>query len=421
MTTSYALEEHLVAPFPTSVSLVDDVEIERRYFSSLKVVGVHDHLAATDGGGARIHQRQVARLAAEHQGTPDAAGPGERSRGIEGRPRTRCQPGRERAQVGKAVPVDVELLMRDVAVAVRIEGQGVAGDIGAVVDQLLRDAVPAGVLGAVVVVVHAAELDFHPVEVQVEGRLQNGLVGGEASVIAVRVLDFRIQVVAEFLAAQPARPADLGGADPLFPGTGFQADRPGDAVLARPDVRGLRVEVDVSPDLGGSVNGRCRAANDVHPVGGGDGRRVVARVVKAANAPEIGLARRPADVQRAGHAEERLRETAGRERNQFVDVPDDETAHHLFADRRGRTRRFQYRLVEPEDRPDIAAGHAAEIRGDDDFFDFVVVHIALGRRIARAGDDDGQRDCRKPRKHAKAGRAVVGSIHHLLRATGSRF
>ena len=304
------------------------------------------------------------------------------------------QSGGERVQIREAIAIDIELLVRNAAVAVRIQRQRLPGDIGAVVDEILCQAIPAADLVAQVVVVHAAELQPKAgCQVGVERRLQQRLPRAGVAVVAVRVLGFRIGVVAEISIPERIRAAELGAQDAFLPTTDIDADgaRPaGNELSGFLDPGGLWVEVEITADLGRSVDGRGRSADDIDAVGRTDRRRVIAGIVEPAHPPEIGLAGRAPDVEGPGDAEEGLRERAGCQRDQLVDVAHVEAVHHFSADRRYGPRRLQQRPVEAEDSLHGIPRQAAEIADNHDFLDNAGGGLAFGfvlRGIARCGED----------------------------------
>ena len=273
-------------------------------------------------------------------------------------------------------------------------------DVGAGVDQVLRQAIPSGVLGARELVEHAAELQANGAHVHVERRLDERLRDVAVVVVAAGVLGLGIQPIAEVLAAKTPRTTHFRRGDPSAPRAEVHARAAGglfDELSCRLDARRLRIEIEVAADLRRAVDRRRWPADDVDPLGRADGRRIVARIVESPDAPEIGLAGRPADVEGAGDAEERLREAARRQRDQLVDVADVETRHHLVADGGRGTRRIEQRPTESEHRAHLVVRQAVEVGGDDQFLDVVV---GVGSSGCRSGTHRGQshedRDAQRP-------------------------
>ena len=206
----------------------------------------------------------------------------ERPRAVESGGRSRHETRGERAQVSKAVPIDIELLVGDITVTIHVEGWERSRDVRAVVDQVLRESIPATELVAVVVVDHAAELQLDRPCVEVEGRLQDRLPRRAVSVVASRVFHLGVEPIAEAFAREPAGPAQLHRDHAPVPGSQVdaQGSRPGcNELAAFLDTRRLRVEVQVAAHLSGTVDRRRRTAHDVHSARRGDGRGVVARIL----------------------------------------------------------------------------------------------------------------------------------------------
>ena len=380
------LEEQLVLPFPSAVRGEDDVEVQGGDVVVQVVFRHHQHLAAVDGGDAHIGERQQFGIAPEHGRGADRA---DTVVGVARNERARVarrQAGGERVQVGETVAVDIELPVRNVSVPVRVQRQRPAGHVKAMIDQVLGQPVPSGVLVARIVVVHAAKLDPHLiVQVHVERRLRQALIVYGVPIVAVGILKLGIEVVPELLAPDAAGPADLRGRDALVPASRARADGAcclADELAGFLDPGGLGIEVQVPADLGGTVDGRSRPAHDVDAAGCADGRWVVAWVVQPPNPAEVRLAGGAPDIQGPRDAEEGLRESARRHRDQFVDVAHVEAGHHLLADGGGGPGRVQQRLAEAEHGLNVLAGQAAEVADDHDFLKLLSVR-RLGDRSAR--------------------------------------
>ena len=361
------LEEQLVAPGPRAGRLEDGVEVERGHGVAAEILRRDVHLAAAQLRRARVRQRPQVGIAAEHRrGSERAYG---RSGGVQTRRSAGRQASDERSEVRKPVAVHVELLVRDAAVAVLVQRQRLAGEVGSIVDQGLAQAVPAAHLVAVVVVVHAAELQLQAARhVDVERRLQQHVLGVGVLVVAARIFRLRVQPIAESLAANAPRAAHFRGEHQAVPRSEIQpkcGDGVVDELAGLLDARGFRAEVQIAADLGRAVDGRGRPAHDVHPRRGADGRRIVAGIVQPAHAAKVGLAAGAANVQCASHAEERLREGPGREGDEFVDVAHVEPRQHLVAHRGGGARRFEQRLLEPRQRRHAFARQAGQVRTHD--------------------------------------------------------
>jgi hypothetical protein len=344
------LVEALVGELHAVRQIPHEVEVERDDVVLQRVVLLHEHVAAAQLRGARVEQPHVRVVV---QDVDDFRG--RQRRGGED----------ERADVAGDGFVRVQQ-----AVPVGIERGGAAGDVGAVVHQVLREPVPPGHLVALEVVIHAAELGAQRIaDVHVEGHLVDALFGVRVVVVAVRVLGLGVEVVAHLPAHERRGPADLAVQDLLVP-------RPeADAELAPGRVEELPVggagrlgdEVEVAADLRGAVDGRCRAAHHVDAVAGADGGGVVAGVVDALHAAEVIFARCAANVEGACDAEEGLREGAWRQRDEVVDLGDDDLVQHLVADGRDRARRLDRGLAEAEHGFDPFGGqHLQAVRRDLD-------------------------------------------------------
>ena len=204
-------------------------------------------------------------------------------------------------------------------------------------------------------------------------------------------------------AAERVRAAELGARDALVPTSEVDADGAGFAVDETPrflDPGGLGVEVQVAADLGGSVDGGGGPAHDVDAIRRADGGWIVAGIVQASDAAEVRLAGRAPDIEGPGDAEEGLREAAGRQRDQLVDVAHVEAVHHLGADRGNGPWRLQQRLIEAEHGLHRIARQAAEIADHHDLFDGL--GGAVGRRFLLRGSARHRKDQYRgnPRGHA---------------------
>ena len=386
------LEERLVAPLPVAARRDNRVEIERQDVVQEDVVRAHQHLVAADHRRAARLKREQLRLASEDQGRADCAASGKRP-GVQRVPGAGHEAGCKRIEVRKPVAVEVELLVRDVAVAVGVQGGGRPGDVQPPVHQVLGQAIPAGDLVAREVVEHAAELKLHGADIEVEGGLQQGLLDIAVAVVAARVLRHAVQPVAEVLGAQTSRSTDLPGKHEAIPGPEVDAHRAHRGVDELPgllDARRLRREVQIAADLRRSVNGRGRTAHDVDPLRRTERGRVVARIVEAPHAAKVGLPGRAADVERAGNAEERLRKAPRRKGDHLVDVAHDEAVHHLVANCRRGPRRRQQGLVEAEQGTDIVVGQTVEVGRDDKLLD-LGGFVQRRRRLLFGAEDDTRR------------------------------
>ena len=286
----------LVRELDTVLHLVDHVEVQHERLVLEGVVRCHQNLVAVELGNAGILQLQVRSLV-----SVQASGQiGERGRRVlltYANEHERCR------QTGRR---DV-FVVRDRAVAVRVERQRRAGGVDAVVDERLRQAVPTGDLVTFEVVVHAAPLKAQLIaDVHIEGCLNQRLLGRRVVVVGVGVFDLTVDVEAHVAAKDVAGTAHFGGEHALIPA----ASGVGDLtfvlcqVLAAFRASRLRFEVQVAADFRRAGDRRSRAAHDVDPVGCADRRGVVTRVVQPADAAEVGLSGGAAHVQRAGDAEE---------------------------------------------------------------------------------------------------------------------
>ena len=142
-------------------------------------------------------------------------------------------------------------------------------------------------------------------------------------VIAAGVFAQCIQVVAKFPRTDSARAARLGGYGRLVPtarADGNRAPGFGEKGAGFLDAGRFRIEIEITADFRRSEDRRGRAPDDVDAVGRSDRGRVISRIVESAHAAEIGLSRRAADVEAAGHTEKGLGKTARREHDQLIDI-----------------------------------------------------------------------------------------------------
>src|SRR6185436_16361656 len=102
--------------------------------------------------------------------------------------------------------------------------------------------------------------------------------------------------------------------------------------------RRLRQEVEKAPNLAAAINRGRRALHDLDVVGGGDGGRVIAAILDAAEAPEEVVTGLPAHEEAAGDAEVAAREGARRHGDEIVDGPDVVARDVVSLDHRDRPR-----------------------------------------------------------------------------------
>jgi len=316
-----AVEEQLVAELHAVVQFMMEVEVGGEGVGGEKILGVDQHVLAREP-----HFANAGRI--------------ERERGIgAARPEAVDRPGgsqagREHECRQPAGGDDLGLRQPAALVGVQIQ-QRRAGEVSAVVDQILAQAVPAGILVAVVVVVLHPELDPGAlVDVAVERRLQHALAGAVVAVVTVGVFVQAVQVVAHRRGIGIELVAVFGFDHRAIPGAGGErhfAHRLVE-VGAAFGARRLGNEIDVAADLGRAVDRRRRATHDVEAIRRGDGRGDVAGVIDPAHAAKIILARRAADIDGARDTEKRAGEGAGRQRGDVVEVADIEQIDQLGAD-----------------------------------------------------------------------------------------
>ncbi len=138
------------------------------------------------------------------------------------------------------------------AVQGRVQIARAAGDVGAVVDQLLREAVPAGDLVARKILVHTAHLGTKRVtEIDVVGGLVDRLPRGAVLVVAPGILELRVHVEARLEPEQIGRSPQLRVERLLIPATASSSDLALGLlhVLARVRSGGLGNEVEVTAHL----------------------------------------------------------------------------------------------------------------------------------------------------------------------------
>ncbi|CAI8911864.1 hypothetical protein EMIT051CA3_40020 [Pseudomonas chlororaphis] len=207
------------------------------------------------------------------------------------------------------------------------------------VDQVLGDPVPSGVLDALGLQVLAAELGPQVVgEVHVEGDLADGRLGFDVVEVAFRVLLLEETIDTALAPPQLEGRAAFGGGDVLVIGTHGHTELPGrffDELGGR-RLRGFRVEVHVAADLAGAVDGGNRATHDIDRTGGADRRCIVARVLYPLETPEVVIRGIATQAQCPRDPEEGAGVGSRGEANQVVDI-----AQAVVFDQVGRHIRYR--------------------------------------------------------------------------------
>ena len=205
-----------------------------------------------------------------------------------------------------------------------VDEDGVAtGLIGSVVDQVLRDPVPARRLhGAFRVVDHRVALRG-PAAAKLEVRrdLRELMAGIDAVVIAVVGLRLAIERDAALHRAHANGNEQAARQAVAVIGPALDLDiplRPVDEAVAATGRLGR--EVQKAADLAWPHEGARRSPDDLHPVCSAQRRRIGAPVLDALEAAEIGLRQRAAQVQRARDAVIAVGEGARRDGGQVVDA-----------------------------------------------------------------------------------------------------
>ena len=231
------------------------------------------------------------------------------------------------------------------AAAVRVEiHQRRAGEVKAVVDQGLIDAVPAADFRAAPALVLVAHLDPDVVpHVHHERALGHELaVARVVVVVAVGVLPKHKGVVAGGLAKQRHRTAPFGlDAEPV-PRCGTHRDLPGRRFDEPPFVGPgrLRHHVQVAGNGSWPVDGRGRAAHDVHPVGRADQGFPAPGTGQPPDAPKMGVGDAAAQVDARRQPEERCREGTRGNVGEVGDPLNPVQREHVRAQGGGGPRRF---------------------------------------------------------------------------------
>ncbi len=273
------------------------------------------------------------------------------------------------------------------------EGGVAAGGVGPVVDQGLGQAVPAGRLHIAVGAIDHAARGQTPVlaEIQVRGDLGELMVGVDAVIIAAAVLSLGIGVHPACGPAQAKRRAQLSreAREPVAAdGRLHLAGGFGQEALF--DAGGARDEVQGAAHLARPIEGARRAADDLHPFGGGKRGGVGAAVLHPLETAEVVFGQGPPQRERAGHAVIAVGEGAGRDGDQVVDGAHAVAVQGGAGGEARRPRSLEQGDGETEDRVagaplqqagGVARGHRQGLHGG-----------GLGRGGAR-NDEGGEQSC----------------------------
>ena len=266
----------------------------------------------------------------------------------------------------------VDLVRRQLAVAVKIgEIDIAAGDVGSVVDQLLRDAVPAdGLLVALRGEIGAADLRLEIIAGEGEGGLRQRALRRDSAVETVRVLVFGVGVNAGFIAAEIEAEAGVAANDALVVRPRRRAEceeMPVGADLFR-GARRQRRDVKKAADAPRAVDRRRRALDDFDAFAGAQRRRKRAGIFNALEAAKISVGAIAAQRDRTRHAEEAPCEGSRREGGEVVHGLDGKPFDQRVGDDVHRARRVGVREVEPHHRAAVLKlDQFQRIGADDDF------------------------------------------------------
>ena len=135
------LVEQLILQLPVTVQIGNDVEVKGGDFVFQLILSGDQCAIGSQRRGAHIGQGQQVVVKAAIDVVVG-------QRRVQGQT-TGCESeGAIRVQVSEAVAIHIVFLMRDFAVTVGVQRRRRTCDVGAVVDQVLGDTVPTGVLGA---------------------------------------------------------------------------------------------------------------------------------------------------------------------------------------------------------------------------------------------------------------------------------
>ena len=242
----------------------------------------------------------------------------------------------------------------NVTVAISVHERVVRScNVGAVIDQILSDTVPARCLHvARRIVVHATAAIGPAVQrVKLGSGFKQLMFRFDATVEALGVFDFAIHKNTASGVSEIERNPDLKGAILLVIG----AKRPGN--FARhvshissfiADLRRLRLEVDETSDLARPEIGCRRSTQNVNARRSAERRLIGAAVFNALETMKIGLGKKATHVQGTRHTIIRRRECTRRHGSQVVDRGHAISLHRVIADKRRRTRRLKQRLFHAE-------------------------------------------------------------------------
>ena len=233
-------------------------------------------------------------------------------------------------------PAGADLVRGQPPVAVGVlQGDVAAGEVGSVVDERLGQPVPAGGLHRALDPLGLTAEGEAPVARQVEvvAALQQVMGRLDAPVIFRPPLDLGIGAHGAGESSERERRRELAVELGEAVGAGLRFDLTGGGGHEAPALAAGCPGHDVqeTADLAGAVDGGGGSAQDLHPLGGADRRRVGAPVLDALETVEIGLRQRPAERKRAGHPVVAVGEAPRRDGHEVVDG-----AHAIALQRLGR-------------------------------------------------------------------------------------